>query len=115
MNFWRTWIARSTYKGRWREMVNRSALVLKLLTSQRYGSIVAAPTFGLPEVIGGGRNWDYRYTWIRDASFTLYGLNRLGYNDEAAAFMNWIEGALRRTRTRRQACNSCTASTAGTI
>lgn len=95
MNFWRTWMARSTYKGRWREMVNRSALVLKLLTSQRYGSIVAAPTFGLPEVVGGARNWDYRYTWIRDASFTLYGLNRLGYNDEAAAFMRWVEARVR--------------------
>ena len=95
MNFWRDWIGRSTYKGRWREMVNRSALVLKLLTSQRYGSIVAAPTFGLPESIGGERNWDYRYTWIRDASFTLYGLNRLGYNDEAAAFMKWVEARIR--------------------
>ena len=95
MNFWRDWMARSTYKGRWREMVNRSALVLKLLTSQRYGSIVAAPTFGLPESIGGGRNWDYRYTWIRDASFTLYGLNRLGYNDESAAFMKWVEARIR--------------------
>ncbi len=95
MNFWRNWMERSTYKGRWREMVNRSALTLKMLTSQKYGSIVAAPTFGLPEVVGGGRNWDYRYTWIRDASFTLYGLNRLGYNDEAAAFMRWIEARIR--------------------
>jgi GH15 family glucan-1,4-alpha-glucosidase len=91
LNFWHTWLGRGTYRGRWREMVNRSALVLKLLTSQRYGSIVAAPTFGLPEVIGGVRNWDYRYTWIRDASFTLYGLNRLGYNDEATSFMTWIQ------------------------
>jgi GH15 family glucan-1,4-alpha-glucosidase len=73
VNFWRGWVARSTYGGRWREMVNRSALTLKLLTSQQHGSIVAAPTFGLPELIGGGRNWDYRYTWIRDSSFTLYG------------------------------------------
>ena len=95
MNFWRTWMGRSTYKGRWREMVNRSALTLKMLTSQKYGSIVAAPTFGLPESIGGGRNWDYRYTWIRDGSFTLYALNRLGYNDEAAAFMRWIEDRIR--------------------
>ena len=102
MNFWRDWMSRSTYKGRWREMVNRSALVLKLLTSQRYGSIVAAPTFGLPEAIGGGRNWDYRYTWIRDASFTLYGLNRLGYNEEGAAFMRVDRSPLPRTRTRRQ-------------
>jgi GH15 family glucan-1,4-alpha-glucosidase len=91
MNFWRRWVSRSTYRGRWQEIVNRSALTLKLLTSQQYGSIVASPTFGLPETLGGGRNWDYRYTWIRDASFTLYGLMRLGYTDEAAAFMRWFE------------------------
>jgi GH15 family glucan-1,4-alpha-glucosidase len=90
-NFWRAWSARATYRGRWREMVVRSALTLKLLTSQRHGSIVAAPTFGLPERIGGARNWDYRYTWIRDASFTLYGLMRLGYTEESAAFMRWVE------------------------
>ena len=70
--------------------MNRSALVLKLLTSREHGSIVAAPTFGLPETIGGVRNWDYRYSWIRDSSFTLYGLMRLGYTDEAAAFMRWM-------------------------
>jgi len=87
MNFWLAWVAKSKYRGRWREMVNRSALTLKLLTSQPHGSIVAAPTFGLPEKIGGERNWDYRYTWIRDASFTLYALMRLGYTDEASAFM----------------------------
>jgi GH15 family glucan-1,4-alpha-glucosidase len=91
LNFWRNWIARSTYHGRWREMVNRSALTLKLLVSQPHGSMVAAPTFGLPEHIGGERNWDYRYTWIRDASFSLYALIRLGYTEEAAAFMKWIE------------------------
>jgi GH15 family glucan-1,4-alpha-glucosidase len=90
VNFWRRWIDRSTYQGRWREMVNRSALTLKLLTSRRHGSIVAAPTFGLPETIGGVRNWDYRYTWIRDSSFTLYGLMRLGFTAEAGAFMRWI-------------------------
>jgi GH15 family glucan-1,4-alpha-glucosidase len=90
VNFWRRWIGRSTYKNRWRETVNRSALVLKLLTSREHGSIVAAPTFGLPETLGGMRNWDYRYTWIRDSSFTLYGLMRLGYTDEAAAFMRWM-------------------------
>ncbi len=90
--FWRSWIGQSAYRGRWREMVNRSALTLKLLTSKEYGSIVAAPTFGLPERIGGERNWDYRFTWIRDASFTLYGLIRLGYTEEAEAFMRWVEG-----------------------
>jgi GH15 family glucan-1,4-alpha-glucosidase len=91
MNFWLAWVARSKYHGRWREMVHRSALTLKLLTSQPHGSIVAAPTFGLPEEIGGERNWDYRYTWIRDASFTLYALMRLGYTEEARAFIRWIE------------------------
>ena len=91
VNFWRRWIGQSNYQGRWREMVNRSALTLKLLTSARHGAIVASPTFGLPENIGGVRNWDYRYTWIRDASFTLYAFIRLGYTSEAAEFMNWIE------------------------
>lgn len=95
LNFWRRWVGRSTYQGRWREMVNRSALVLKLLTSHPHGSIVAAPTFGLPERIGRERNWDYRYTWIRDASFTLYALFRLGYTQEAAGFMGWIEARCR--------------------
>ncbi len=90
-NFWRAWAARANYHGRWREMVLRSALTLKLLTSEQYGSIVAAPTFGLPERIGGSRNWDYRFTWIRDASFTLYGLMRLGFMEESAAFMKWVE------------------------
>jgi GH15 family glucan-1,4-alpha-glucosidase len=91
MNYWRSWVGRSTYKGRWREMVNRSALTLKMLTSQPHGSIAAAATFGLPEELGGERNWDYRYTWIRDASFTLYALMRLGYTEEAGAFMKWLE------------------------
>lgn len=91
MNFWLSWVGRSTYRGRWREMVHRSALTLKLLTSLPHGSIVAAVTFGLPEKIGGSRNWDYRYTWIRDSSFTLYALMRLGYTDEARAFMQWME------------------------
>jgi len=91
MNYWLAWISRSKYRGRWREMVNRSALALKLLTSQAHGSIVAAPTFALPEKIGGQRNWDYRYTWLRDSSFTLYALMRLGYTEEAEAFMHWME------------------------
>ena len=91
LNFWRHWMSHSRYQGRWREMVNRSALTLKLLVSHPFGSLVAAPTFGLPEVIGGQRNWDYRYTWIRDASFTIYALMRLGYTQEAGAFNAWIE------------------------
>ncbi len=91
MNFWQRWVQKSQYHGHWRQMVNRSALTLKLLTSAQYGSAVAAPTFGLPEELGGVRNWDYRYTWIRDASFTLYALMRLGYTEEATAFMRWLE------------------------
>ncbi|MFZ0489926.1 MAG: glycoside hydrolase family 15 protein [Salegentibacter sp.] len=90
-NYWREWISQSRYEGRWRDMVNRSSLVLKLLTSYNYGSIIAAGTFSLPESIGGGRNFDYRYTWIRDASFSIYALTRLGYTKEAGNFMNWIE------------------------
>jgi len=91
LNFWRAWIGHCKYQGRWREMVRRSALTLKLLVSRPHGSLVAAATFGLPEVIGGARNWDYRYTWIRDASFTIYALMRLGYTEEAGAFNRWIE------------------------
>ena len=89
--FWREWVGGSSYAGRWREVVNRSALTLKLLTSREFGSLVAAPTFGLPELLGGVRNWDYRYTWIRDSSFTLYALLRLGFTGEARDFMRWIE------------------------
>lgn len=91
INYWKSWISQSNYTGRWREIVNRSALVLKLMTSFRYGSLVAAPTFGLPEEIGGVRNWDYRYTWIRDASFTIYVFLKLGYTKEAAEFIKWVE------------------------
>ena len=88
--FWRRWIARCRYRGRWRETVFRSALTLKLLTFQPTGAIVAAPTTSLPERIGGSRNWDYRYTWIRDAAFSLYALLRLGFTEEAQAFMTWL-------------------------
>jgi GH15 family glucan-1,4-alpha-glucosidase len=89
-DFWRRWIERSTYRGRWREAVNRSLLVLKLMTYQPTGAIVAAPTTSLPEVPDGVRNWDYRYTWIRDAAFTVYALVRCGFHSEAAAFMAWV-------------------------
>jgi GH15 family glucan-1,4-alpha-glucosidase len=93
-HYWRDWISRSNYKGRWREMVNRSALVLKMLCSQEYGSLIAAPTFGLPEKIGGERNWDYRYTWLRDSAFSLYGFLRLGYTEEARGFTEWLHDRL---------------------
>ncbi|MFQ5829690.1 MAG: glycoside hydrolase family 15 protein [Candidatus Methylomirabilia bacterium] len=91
VRFWRDWLSKCTYTGRWRETVNRSALLLKLLTFEPTGAIVAAPTCSLPESIGGVRNWDYRYTWIRDAAFTLYALLRIGFTEEAAKFMNWLE------------------------
>lgn len=91
INYWKNWISQCNYKGRWRETVNRSALILKLMISYKYGSLIAAPTFGLPEQIGGERNWDYRYTWIRDASFTIYCMLNLGYYKEAANFIDWVE------------------------
>lgn len=90
IDFWQRWLSKCSYTGRWREMVYRSALVLKLLTFVPTGAIIAAPTTSLPETIGGGRNWDYRYTWIRDAAFTLYGFLRIGFTDEAASFMDWL-------------------------
>jgi GH15 family glucan-1,4-alpha-glucosidase len=95
IDYWRLWLSKSRYRGRWREMVHRSALTLKLLTYQPTGAIVAAPTTSLPERIGGGRNWDYRYTWIRDAAFSLYGLLRLGFTEEAGAFMDWLTARFR--------------------
>lgn len=95
VNFWRSWLSKCTYEGRWRETVYRSALVLKMLTFAPTGAIVAAPTTSLPEVIGGGRNWDYRYTWIRDASFTCYALLSLGFQTEAGRFMEWVEARCR--------------------
>jgi GH15 family glucan-1,4-alpha-glucosidase len=91
VDYWHHWLSKCNYTGRWREMVHRSALVLKLLTFEPTGAIVAAPTCSLPEAVGGKRNWDYRYTWIRDAAFTLYGLMRIGFTGEAARFMNWLE------------------------
>jgi GH15 family glucan-1,4-alpha-glucosidase len=92
--FWKAWISKSKYKGRWREVVQRSALVLKLLISREHGSLIAAPTFSLPESIGGVRNWDYRFTWLRDATFTLYALIRLGFVDETEAFIDWLKDRL---------------------
>jgi GH15 family glucan-1,4-alpha-glucosidase len=96
--FWSDWVRRSSYTGRWREMVSRSAMTLKLMTYAPTGALVAAPTTGLPEQVGGERNWDYRYTWIRDASFSIYALLGLGYLEEAAMFLQWL-----RDRTTEQA------------
>lgn len=90
VDYWQNWISKCQYTGRWREMVYRSALALKLMTFEPSGAIVAAPTCSLPEAVGGERNWDYRYTWIRDSAFTLYALLRLGFSDEAGAFMNFL-------------------------
>jgi len=98
VDYWHNWLAQCTYQGRWREMVHRSALMLKLLTYEHTGAIVAAPTCSLPEGIGGERNWDYRYTWIRDAAFTLYGLLRIGFTNEAAHFMHWLEARCQELR-----------------
>jgi GH15 family glucan-1,4-alpha-glucosidase len=101
LKYWRNWINQCTYKGRWREMVTRSALTLKLLTFEPTGAIVAAPTTSLPEGVGSGRNWDYRFSWIRDSSFTLYAFMKLGFHEEAAKFIKWVE----------QRCNEITEET----
>jgi GH15 family glucan-1,4-alpha-glucosidase len=91
LGYWKHWVSRCRYRGLWREMVIRSALALKLLTFAPTGAIVAAPTCSLPEIAGGVRNWDYRYTWIRDAAFTVRAFLLLGYTEEATAFMNWLQ------------------------
>ena len=96
--FWRAWVHKSTYTGRWREMVSRSAMTLKMMIYTPTGAPVAAPTTGLPEQVGGERNWDYRYTWIRDGSFSLYALLGLGYVEEARAFAGWLRAPRRRAQ-----------------
>jgi GH15 family glucan-1,4-alpha-glucosidase len=93
--FWRTWLSRSGYRGRWREAVQRSAITLKLMTYAPTGGIVAAPTAALPEQVGGERNWDYRYTWVRDASFSVHALLRLGLVEEAGYFLRWLGDRIR--------------------
>jgi GH15 family glucan-1,4-alpha-glucosidase len=91
ISFWQNWIAQSNYEGHWEEMVRRSALTLKLLISNQFGSMVAAPTFSLPESIGGSRNWDYRFTWIRDAAFAMHAFLQLGFKNEAKRFLEWVK------------------------
>ena len=91
VEYWRGWIGKCSYSGRWREMVHRSALALELLVYEPTGAIVAAPTASLPECIGGERNWDYRSSWMRDSAFTVYALLRIGLTDEADRFMRWLE------------------------
>lgn len=88
--FWVEWASRNTYAGRYREVVERSVLTLKALTYRPSGGVVAAPTMSLPEWIGGERNWDYRYCWLRDTSFLLLALSGVGYNDEAIAWRAWL-------------------------
>jgi GH15 family glucan-1,4-alpha-glucosidase len=99
--FWADWLRQCTYTGRWREAVLRSAMTLKLLTYAPTGAIIAAPTAGLPEQLGGERNWDYRYTWVRDGSFSVSALLGLGFSDEAVAFGRWL-----RDRVEEQAGDS---------
>ena len=96
VRFWRSWLGQSTYEGRWRETLQRSAITLKLMTYAPSGGIVAAPTAALPEQIGGERNWDYRYTWVRDASFSVYALLGLGFTEEAAALGRWLAERVRK-------------------
>jgi GH15 family glucan-1,4-alpha-glucosidase len=90
VKYWQSWLSSCTYRGRWRDRVERSALALKLLTYEPTGAIVAAATTSLPEAIGGPRNWDYRFAWLRDAAFTIYALVRIGFTSEAAGFVNWL-------------------------
>jgi GH15 family glucan-1,4-alpha-glucosidase len=96
VRFWRSWLGQSTYEGRWRETLQRSAITLKLMTYAPSGGIVAAPTAALPEQIGGERNWDYRYTWVRDASFSVYALLGLGFTEEAAGLGRWLAERVRK-------------------
>jgi GH15 family glucan-1,4-alpha-glucosidase len=93
-HFWHTWVERFTYDGRWRDRVVRSLITLKALTYEPTGAVCAAPTTSLPETIGGGRNWDYRYSWLRDATFTLHAFLVAGYTDEAAAWAQWLRRAV---------------------
>ena len=112
VQFWRDWIAQSRYRGRWREFVDRSAITLKLLTYLPTGAVVAAPTTSLPEHLGGPRNWDYRYCWLRDSAFTMFAFLRLGFRDEAAAYLNWLHERGNVRQGGRAAAGHVRASTA---
>ncbi|KAL5120944.1 hypothetical protein ACEQ8H_001132 [Pleosporales sp. CAS-2024a] len=101
--YWARWIASSKYMGRWEQAVTRSLLLLKMLTFEPSGAIVAAPTFSLPEDIGGSRNWDYRYSWVRDASFTIYILLRMGFSHEAEAYISYIFQRIKEAKARQGA------------
>jgi alpha,alpha-trehalase len=92
-DYWRNWVSRCELGGKWKEQVLRSALALKLLVYSPTGSIVAAPTTSLPEEIGGARNWDYRFSWIRDSSFVIWAFHSLGFNEEANSYLDWLLGA----------------------
>jgi GH15 family glucan-1,4-alpha-glucosidase len=101
--YWVRWISQSKYMGRWEEVVARSLLLLKMLTFEPSGAIVAAPTFSLPEDIGGTRNWDYRYSWVRDASFTIYILLRMGFSHESEAYIGYIFQRIKEAKARHGA------------
>ncbi|KAI0395073.1 glycoside hydrolase family 15 protein [Xylariaceae sp. FL0594] len=102
-HYWSSWLSKSSYQGAWREVVFRSLMILKLLTYEPTGAIVAAPTFSIPEAIGGVRNWDYRYSWVRDSSFTIYILLRMGFTDEADAYMAFISDRFQHSLTKEGA------------
>ena len=104
-SFWREWLESCTYEGRWQEPVRRSLMTLKALTYQPTGGIVAAPTTSLPEQMGGTRNWDYRYCWLRDATFALDALLECGFRDEAEAWRSLAAcGRWPATRTTSRSC-----------
>ncbi|MFF2951311.1 glycoside hydrolase family 15 protein [Kitasatospora sp. NPDC057965] len=100
--FWYGWLKSSNYHGRWQQIVDRSAITLKLLSYRPTGALIAAATMGLPEQVGGERNWDYRYTWIRDASLSVHTLIGLGFREEAAAFRRWVRDRVEAAAAERE-------------
>ena len=113
MAYWRDWLANGTFPDHpWRSYIERSALTLKGLSYAPTGAIMAAATTSLPETPGGARNWDYRYTWIRDSSFMLRSLYRLGFDWEALEYFAFVLEAVAGGTAATSTCRSCTASTA---